>query len=168
MVPGFEHDDAYIMVEHDLIEAAKEVTRQLHLEAYLRQAAVPVTGDIARPTMGRPGGKAVVEEESGVESDSGDGKAGGVRWVGVRRVGIRRAEGAIVKMVARDRSENQRTNTSVKRKASEMNSRGKANVREATKEKVVDEPIRVTSDEDDSDDEDLDKPIRKKVPPCSI
>src|SRR5262245_53397404 len=50
MVTGYEHDDAYIMVEHDLIEAAKRVTKQLHLEAYLRHAAAPVVGDITRPT----------------------------------------------------------------------------------------------------------------------
>ena len=30
MVAGYDNDDAYIMVEHDLLEAAKQVTRHVH------------------------------------------------------------------------------------------------------------------------------------------
>jgi hypothetical protein len=67
MIQGYDHDDAYIMVEHDLIEAAKQVTRHIHLEAYQKQATVPVVGQILRPTTGKPSHRPVVEGESGIE-----------------------------------------------------------------------------------------------------
>ena len=51
MIPGYENDDAYIMVEHDLLEAAKQVTRHLHLAAYQKNATAPIHGDIVRPTI---------------------------------------------------------------------------------------------------------------------
>lgn len=54
MIQGYDHDDAYIMVEHDLVEAAKQVTRHIHLEAYQKQAAAPITGEITRPTTCKP------------------------------------------------------------------------------------------------------------------
>lgn len=67
MIQGYDHDDAYIMVEHDLIEAAKQVTRHIHLEAYQKQATVPVVGQIVRPTTGKPSPRPVVEGESSIE-----------------------------------------------------------------------------------------------------
>lgn len=64
MIPGYEHDDAYIMVEHDLIEAAKQVTRHLHLEAYHKIATAPVSdAEILRPTTRAPKTKPQVEGE---------------------------------------------------------------------------------------------------------
>src|SRR5271154_3262363 len=54
MIPGYDNDDAYIMVENDFLEAAKQVTRHLHLEAYQNRDTAPVEGDIVRPTTGAP------------------------------------------------------------------------------------------------------------------
>ena len=54
MILGYDNDDAYIMVEHDLLEAAKQVTRHVHLEAYQKNATAPVEGEITRPTTGPP------------------------------------------------------------------------------------------------------------------
>src|SRR2546421_573622 len=67
MIQGYDHDDAYIMVEHDLIEAAKQVTRHIHQAAYQKQAAAPVIGQILRPTRRKPKPKPIVETESSIE-----------------------------------------------------------------------------------------------------
>ena len=69
MIPGYDHDDAYIMVEHDLIEAAKQLTRELHLEAYQKQSLAPLTETILRPTAGGTRHKRKVESASEDESD---------------------------------------------------------------------------------------------------
>jgi hypothetical protein len=70
MIPGYEHDDAYIMVEHDLIEAAKQVTRHLHLEAYHKYSTAPVSDvEILRPTTKAPKTKPQVEGEINEEPD---------------------------------------------------------------------------------------------------
>jgi hypothetical protein len=70
MIPGYEHDDAYIMVEHDLIEAAKQVTRHLHLEAYHKYSTAPVSdAEILRPTTKAPKTKPQAEGESNEEPD---------------------------------------------------------------------------------------------------
>jgi hypothetical protein len=75
MIPGYDNDDAYIMVEHDLIEAAKQVTRHLHLEAYQKHATAPVSAaEILRPTTGAPKRRPQVEGES---EDNGDSDAEG-------------------------------------------------------------------------------------------
>jgi hypothetical protein len=76
MIPGYENDDAYIMVEHDFIEAAKQVTRHLHLEAYQKHATAPVSAaEILRPTTGAPERRPQVEGESDDNDDSdADGK----------------------------------------------------------------------------------------------
>jgi hypothetical protein len=71
MIPGYDNDDAYIMVEHDLIEAAKQVTRHLHLEAYQKHATAPVSAaEILRPTTGAPKRRPQVEGESEDNEDS--------------------------------------------------------------------------------------------------
>jgi hypothetical protein len=67
MIPGYDHDDAHVMVEHDLLEAAKQVTRHIHLEAYQKHVAAPVVEkEIIRPTCGAP---QVVERGSDEETD---------------------------------------------------------------------------------------------------
>jgi len=54
MIPGYDHDDAYIMVEHDLLEAAKQVTCHIHRAAYQKHVSAPMPNnqDIQRPTTG--------------------------------------------------------------------------------------------------------------------
>jgi hypothetical protein len=69
MIPGYDHDDAYIMVEHDLLEAAKQVTRHLHLKAYQKQAATPVAEEIVRPVTGIERRKGQVEAISEDEDE---------------------------------------------------------------------------------------------------
>ena len=65
MIPGYDNDDAHIMVEHDLLEAAKQVTRHIHLEAYQKHVAAPVAEEeIIRPTCGAPQPRPVVERGS--------------------------------------------------------------------------------------------------------
>ena len=74
MIPGYDNDDAYIMVEHDFLEAAKQVTRHIHLEAYHKHVTAPVVEEeIIRPTTGAPQRRPVVEGESDEETD-GKGK----------------------------------------------------------------------------------------------
>ena len=72
MIPGYDHDDAYIMVEHDLLEAAKQVTRHIHLAAYQKHAAVPMPNiqDIKRPTTGPPKSKPQVDGISDDEEET--------------------------------------------------------------------------------------------------
>lgn len=72
MIPGYDNDDAYIMVEQDLLEAAKQVTRHLHLEAYQKQAVAPIVEDIVRPTVGVGKRKPEIlsdEEDDGTEAE---------------------------------------------------------------------------------------------------
>jgi hypothetical protein len=69
MIPGYENDDAYIMVEDDFLAAAKQVTRQLHQEAYQRRATTTTTGEITRPTIGAPRRRVPVEGDTEDSSD---------------------------------------------------------------------------------------------------
>lgn len=65
MIPGYDNDDAYIMVEQDLVEAARQVTRHIHHEAYQKHMAAPVPADqIIRPIIGAPKRRREVTEES--------------------------------------------------------------------------------------------------------
>jgi hypothetical protein len=69
MIPGYDNDDAYIMVEDDFLAAAKQVTRQLHQEAYQRRSTTTRTGEITRPTIGAPRRRVPVEGDTEDSSD---------------------------------------------------------------------------------------------------
>jgi hypothetical protein len=69
MIPGYDNDDGYIMVEDDFLAAAKQVTRQLHQEAYQRRATTTTTGEISRPTFGAPRRRVPVEGDTDNSSD---------------------------------------------------------------------------------------------------
>lgn len=71
MIPGYDHDDAYIMVEHDLVEAAKQVTRHLHIAAYQKHSLAPINSNVARPTTRRPQRTTeLVDEKDGDHMDA--------------------------------------------------------------------------------------------------
>src|SRR5580704_18095839 len=158
MIPGFEHDDAYMMVEHYLIEAAKQVTKGLHLEAYQKRAMEPVMEKIQRPTTGKPMPSPVIEGVSDEESD----------WRG-------KDVSTLGKLLARHPVKvNQLTKTSTRHKCQASsrsvksslpkNKEGKSwrDDREIIDEKPVKEAIEYS---DDEDDEDLDRPPPKKACP---
>jgi hypothetical protein len=73
MIPGYNNDDAYIMVEDDFLAAARQVTRHLHQEAYQRHSTTTVTREITRPTIGKPRPRTPVEGETD-ESSDGEGE----------------------------------------------------------------------------------------------
>jgi len=73
MIPGYANDDAYIMVEHDLLEQAKSVTRHIHLEAYKRQISAPVADEeIVRPTIANRRKDTSVSASEWEEEEKGD------------------------------------------------------------------------------------------------
>jgi len=73
MIPGYANDDAYIMVEHDLLEQAKSVTRHIHLEAYKRQISAPVAEEeIVRPTVANRRKDTNVSASEWEEEEKGD------------------------------------------------------------------------------------------------
>ena len=159
MVPGYDDDDAYIMVEHDLLEAAKQVTRHLHLEAYQKNASAPaVQGDIIRPTTSAPKRAYSRNVHDALQvaavSDEEDEDAG----KNVTSLGqlLRRRPVALVPATPIKRQEK---NQLQKKENRLVESRG--DVKEKKVEPVIPRPpSRGTDadDEDDEDDEDLDRP----------
>ena len=70
MIPGYDNDDGYIMVEQDLVEAARLVTRHIHHEAYQKHIAAPVPDDeIVRPTIEATKRQQEVKGDSEEEED---------------------------------------------------------------------------------------------------
>ena len=167
MIPGYDHDDAYIMVEHDLIEAAKQVTRELHLEAYQKQSLAPLTEKILRPTAGGTRQKRKVESASEGESDE-EGKG----------------PGALGELLARRPSDKGVTAQPIKQKGSlpqrevrrskYITEEDFAERKTGRKDHIVGEVVKNPSACEtivapaETDDEDLDRPVRKKVHLCGI
>lgn len=80
MIPGYANDDAYIMVEHDLLEQAKSVTRHIHLEAYKRQINEPVADEeIVRPTVANRRKENSVSASEWEEDEKGDVNESGLQ-----------------------------------------------------------------------------------------
>jgi hypothetical protein len=156
MIPGYDHDDAYIMVEDDLLAAAKQITRHLHQEAYQRHATTTVTGEIVRPTTSAPRRRPEIEDEA--EEDSSDGEGKDASTLGellrqkppapsVAATPIKRTDVLTAKSLQRRRS--------ISPAPMAVNKNNRVGL---TKETRV---VEIGTD-DDEDDEDLDRP-RKKV-----
>jgi len=176
MIPGYDHDDAYIMVEHDLLEAARLVTRELHLEAYLKHATAPVQETILRPTIGSSQNKRKGVEMSDIESDVGDTRPRSLRELLTQRPAER---GVAATPIKRRRVSPESPESPLRRSMG----RAMAEVQPKrapvttvvkpipTSRTFAKEPIPLTValpkaqivGDDDEDDEDLDKPIQKKA-----
>ena len=173
MIPGYDNDDAYIMVEHDLLEAAKQVTRHIHLEAYQKHATAPITGEIVRPTIGVAKRRPVVEVE---EEDEGEGGGKDVSTLGellrrrptatlVAATPIKRKEKSpgrerVSKVDLRKVEEVRdvhRVDMGRERRASSERRRNVEMLKEETRAAEAD-------DEDDEDDEDLARPLKVCIP----
>jgi len=154
MIPGYDNDDAYIMVENDFLEAAKQVTRHLHLEAYQNRDTAPVEGDIVRPTTGAPKRvyKANVHEALQVDATSDEEEEEMGKDVTSLGQLLRRRPAALVPA------------TPIKREVKSQESQPAQSQRDVRERKVEVEVSRPQSrgadadDEDDEDDEDLDRP----------
>ena len=162
MIPGYDNDDAYIMVEHDLLEAAKQVTRHFHLEAYQKHATAPVVdGEIIRPTTGAP--KRVhsrnvhetLEVDAVSDEEEGEGMGKDVTSLGQL---LRRRPAALVPATPIKRQ--QRSQPQLKKENRSMESR--KNIQEKKMEREVPRPpsrgAEADDEDEDEDDEDLDRP----------
>ena len=155
MRPGYDADDAYIMVEHDLLEAAKQVTHHIHLAAYQKHAAAPMPDihEIQRPTSGPPKLRPLV---GGISDDEGDTDGKDLTTLGelLRRRPATRTF-TVTPLKRKERSP-ARTNISKENKPISNNGNSAPSmVRDVTKGAEAD-------DEDDSeDDEDLARPLKK-------
>ena len=162
MIPGYDNDDAYVMVEHDLLEAAKQVTRHIHLEAYQKHVTAPVEEkEILRPTTGAPQRRPVIEGESDEETD---GKGKDVSPLGellrrrpapmlVAATPIKRKE----RSPARERGRRNQVQTTDDHRSTEpgkesRNDRKVEMIREMTRDVEADD------EDEDEDDEDLERP----------
>jgi hypothetical protein len=172
MIPGYDNDDAYIMVEHDLLEAAKLVTRELHLEAYLKHATAPVEKTILRPTIGGTPKKRKAQEISEGFSDVEDTAPRTLGELLTQRPADRGAAATPIKRRNIDSTSQQRKSANAKSEVENEGSPvrattkavmlGPTDIRRDSNDRISISKKEETEEEDD--DEDLDKPIRKKVP----
>ena len=159
MISGYNHDDAYIMVENDLLEAAKQVTHHIHLAAYQKHASVPMPDvqEIKRPTTGPPKSKPHVD---GISDDEGETYSKDSTTLGqlLRRRPVPNTF-AVTPLKRQERSPvrtNRTTNAAKENKpVSKNGDSGTAIPRDETNGTEVD---------DEDDDEDLARPF-KRVPP---
>ena len=162
MIPGYDHDDAYIMVEHDLLEAAKQVTRHIHLAAYQKHAAVPMPNiqDIKRPTTGAPKSNPQVD---GISDDEEETYGKDLTTLGqlLRRRPLPKTF-AVTPLKRKERSPapmNRTSNAAKENKPISKNAiSGTAFSREETRGAEEDD------EDDDEDDEDLARPFKKVWP----
>ena len=172
MIPGYDNDDMYIMVEHDFLEAAKQVTRHIHREAYQKQITAPVVEEkIIRPTTGAPLRTPVVEGESDEETD---GKGKDVSTLGEL---LRRRPAAMLTAATpikrkehsplRERVARRQVQTLNDHRRTESENEGRND--RNRKPEMLRENTRggETNDEyeDDEDDEDLERPLKVYQPP---
>jgi hypothetical protein len=169
MIGGYDNDDAYIMVEHDLLEAAKQVTRHIHLEAYHKHATAPVTGKIVRPTTEAPKRKPQIEGSSD-EEEEGKGKDPSTLGELLRR----RPTATLVAATPIKREEKSPEQAKISRvglqKETQQKIRGREGIvsgQRGSEIKMLKEETKgaETDDEEDEDDEDLDRP--HKVSPLN-
>jgi len=158
MIAGYDNDDAYIMVEHDLLEAAKQVTRHIHLEAYHKHATAPVTGNIVRPTTEAPKRKPQIDGPSDEEEEE---KGKDLSTLG--ELLRRRPIATLVAATPIKREEKSSQRATISRVGSQKDIM--SGQRDSEDKMLKDETKGAeTDDEEDEDDEDLDRP-RKVSPP---
>lgn len=161
MIQGYGHDDAYIMVEHDLIEAAKQITRHIHLEAYQKQVTAPITGEIMRPTSGKPKPKLVVEGENEEDEEVGE------KDVSTLGELLRRRPTATLVPATPIRKKEVRSVETVDVKTIDLTLDGSQHKKdvsirnEITRRVIIKENRNMSQDATYDDDEDLDKPPAK-------
>ena len=162
MIPGYDNDDAYIMVENDLLEAAKQVTRHLHLEAYQNRDKAPVEGDIVRPTTGatKRVNKSNVHKTLQVDATSDEEEEDTGKDVTSLGQLLRRRPAALIPATPIKREhkpQNQKESRPVKSQPDDRDKKVEIEISRP--------PSRGTDadDEEDEDDEDLDRP--RKVSP---
>jgi hypothetical protein len=160
MIPGYENDDAYIMVEHDLLEASKQVTRHIHLEAYQKHVTAPIVEEeIIRPTTGAPQRRPVVEGESDEETDR---KGKDVSTLGE----LLRRRPATILVAATPIKRRQRSpvrEKGITKRGQSMDDHRSTEPRKESRNDPKVEMMRevtrgVEADDEDEDDEDLDRP----------
>jgi hypothetical protein len=155
MRPGYEADDAYIMVEHDLLEAAQQVTRHIHLAAYQKNAAAPMPEihEIQRPTTGPPKIRPLVE---GISDDEGDTDGKDLTTLGelLRRRPVTKTF-AVTPLKRKERSPPPTKTTKENKPISNHVSFTTSMTRDVTKGAEAD------AEDDTEDDEDLARPLKK-------
>ena len=162
MIPGYDNDDTYIMVEHDLLEAAKQVTRHIHLEAYQKHVTAPVAEkEIIRPTTGAPQRRPAVEGESDEDTD---GKGKDVSTLGellrrrpaamlVAATPIKRKERSTV----RERGGGKQAQTTDDHRSTEPEKESRSD-HKAEMMREVTRDVEADDEDEDEDDEDLERP----------
>jgi hypothetical protein len=155
MRPGYEADDAYIMVEHDLLEAAKQLTRHIHLAAYQKNAAAPMPEihEIQRPTTGPPKIRPLVEGISDDEVDT-DGKDSTTLGELLRRRPVTKTF-AVTPLKRKERSPGHPNTAKENRPISNDVNFTTSTTRDVTKGAELD------AEDDTEDDEDLARPLKK-------
>ena len=162
MIPGYENDDTYIMVEHDLLEASKLVTRHIHLEAYQKHVTAPVVEEeIIRPTTGAPQRRPLVEGESDEETD-GRGKDVSTLGELLRRRPAtilvaatpikRRQRSPVREKCVRKQAQTMDDHRSTEPRKESINDPKVEMMREVTR------GVEADDEDEDEDDEDLDRP----------
>ena len=167
MVAGYDNDDAYIMVEHDLLEQAKVVTRHIHLAAYEKQASAPISdGEIVRPTVANRMRKEMsvsasdADEEKRKESSALEellSEKPATRVVPATLI-RRRTIGSTLNEEDENRLGNENTSES---KMNIKNTGDSLEARQDAKSHLKEEVVEV--EDDDEDDEDLERKPPRKV-----